>query len=103
MEPIIIEKNIPIPSKNRRKTEKEKKYHFLDRLEIGDSVEIDAHHRKYKKGMKNNVFTYFGLQNAMYNAKTSTPGVKKNFALRTIRLEEAGNSLIRVCRIWRTQ
>ena len=53
--------------------------------------------------MKNDVFTYFGLQNAMYNAKTSTPGVKKNFALRTIRLEEAGSSLVRVCRIWRTQ
>jgi len=103
MDPIVIEKNVPIPPKNRRKSEKDKKYHFLDRMDVGDSVEIDAHHRKYKKGMRNNVFTYYGLQNAIYNAKTSTPGVKKNFSLRTVRLQDAGNNVVRVVRVWRTE
>jgi hypothetical protein len=106
MEPIVIEKNVPIPNKQHRKKASETKYAFLSKLEIGDSVELTVLQKKGRRG-KRNVYTYAGLVNAVYaTQKTVQPGnwnstMSKKFTMRTIRLEDTTRGLNRVMRIWR--
>ena len=81
MEPIVIEKNVPIPLKRHRNHSSESKYSFL----------------------------HFGLVNAIYVAQKMTApagnwtNVQKKFTMRTLHLEDTTKGLNRVMRIWRTQ
>ena len=108
MEPIVIEKNIPIPTKRHRNHNSESKYSFLHKLEVGDSVELTVLQKKGRKG-KRNCYTYFGLVNAIYVAQKMTApagnwtNVQKKFTMRTLHLEDTTKGLNRVMRIWRTQ
>tara|TARA_R100001530_G_scaffold11956_2_gene11377 strand:- start:5612 stop:5953 length:342 start_codon:yes stop_codon:yes gene_type:complete len=108
IEPIVIEKNVPIPNKHHRMKTSETKYAFLSKLEIGDSVELTLLQKKGRRG-KRNVYTYAGLVNAVYAAQktmtldswNSTISKNKKFTMRTIRLEDTTKGLHRVMRIWR--
>jgi hypothetical protein len=108
IEPIVIEKNVPIPNKHHRMKTSETKYAFLSKLEIGDSVELTLLQKKgYGGRRKRNVYTYAGLVNAVYAAqKPMAPSnwnstMSKKFTMRTIRLEDTTKGLYRVMRIWR--
>ena len=61
MDPIIIEKGIPIPTKNSRKRGLSKKYEFLHKMSQGDSVELKVLKAPYVKGDKsrNMISKYF--------------------------------------------
>lgn len=109
IETIVIEKNVPIPTKNYRTKTSETKYAFLHKLDVGDSVELTVLQKKGRTG-KRDIYTYSGLVNAVYATQrmvqtgnwNHTPTNKK-FTMRTIRLEDTAKGLHRVMRIWRTQ
>ena len=118
MDPIIIEKGIPIPTKNSRKRELSKKYEFLHKMNLGDSVELKVLKAPYTKGdgSRANTLTYYGLMNAIHKAQKAvvqphnnnftigsrTNNPRKKFTVRTIRLENFSKGMIRVMRVWRT-
>ena len=119
MDPIIIEKNIPIPSKNKRTRRTRHKYDFLDKLVVGDSVELNVLKAPYsnKAKNKNNVITYYGLMNAIHRTQKDSEVIRRNvqnpsfgktivnkpkkFTVRTLRLENTPKGMLRVMRLWR--
>jgi len=108
IETIVIEKNIPIPTKKQRKKPSQTKYAFLHKLDVNDSVELTVLQRKGRTG-KRDIYTYSGLVNAIYatqrivqKSNWNTPTNKK-FTMRTTRLENTSKGLYRIIRIWRTQ
>ena len=109
MDPIIIEKNIPIPAKNKRASRTSLKYEFLKKMSIGDSVELTVLKAPYKHGNtnRNDILTYYGLMNAIHktqkesNLNAGYPQERKKFTVRTIRLEDSTRGMLRVLRVWR--
>ena len=119
MDPIIIEKNIPIPLKNTRTKSTRHKYDFLDKLVVGDSVELNVLKVPVgKKGKNSDAITYYGLMNAIHRTqkdsevrrrdvnnttfgRTKVINNPKKFTVRTLRLENTPKGMIRVMRLWR--
>lgn len=118
MDPIIIEKNIPIPLKNTRTKSTRHKYDFLDKMVVGDSVELSVLKAPVgKKGKNSDGITYYGLMNAIHRTQKDSEvrrrdvnnpsfgmaviNKPKKFTVRTLRLENTPKGMIRVMRLWR--
>lgn len=118
MDPIIIEKNIPIPLKNTRTKRTRHKYDFLDKMVVGDSVELSVLKAPVgKKGKNSNAITYYGLMNAIHRTQKDSEVKRRNvnnpsfgkvvvnnpkkFTVRTLRLENSPKGMIRIMRLWR--